>query len=371
MALATLIAGWLNEKQLQAIEYLREENRILREQLGGKRVLLNDDQRRRLAVKGQALGRKLLGEICTIVTPETILRWHRQLIARKYDGSRQRKPGRPRVMQIIRDRCVMMATENPSWGYSRIQGALANLGHRVGRSTIRRILKDHGLEPAPQRHMPWSVFLKVQWEAIAATDFFTVEAWTLQGLTRFHVFFVIDLETRRVCIAGITNEPNGEWVTRMTRSLVDGFDGFLLKHRYLIHDRDPLLTGQFQSLLRSAGVESVKLPPRSPNLNSYAERFVRSIKEECLSKIIPIGERHLRLAVEEFAEHYHLERNHQGLGNRLIDGEAETEPVIQIESRQRLGGIPLISQGCLTTVRSLIHAHPTQSQSCLMRSSTE
>ena len=242
-------------------------------------------------------------------------------------------------MKTIRELCVLMASENPGWGYSRIEGSLSNLGHRVGRSTIRRILQENGLEPAPQRHMPWNVFLRAHWEAIAATDFFTVEAWTQQGLTRFHVLFVIDLETRRVKIAGITAQPSGEWVTRVTRSRVDGFDGFLLKHRYLIHDRDPLFTCQFRSLLRSAGVEPVRLPPRSPNLNAFAERFVRSIKEECLSKIIPIGEQHLRLAVEEFAEHYHLDRNHQGLDNRLIDGEAETEPVMHVDSRERLGGI--------------------------------
>lgn len=227
----------------------------------------------------------------------------------------------------------------PGWGYSRIQGALANLGHRVGRSTIRRILKEHGLEPAPQRHTPWSVFLKAHWEAIAAADFFTVEAWTLRGLTRFHVFFVIDLETRRVRIAGITDAPGGEWVTRVTRSLVDGVDGFLLKHRYLIHDRDPLFRGALPALLQSAGVEPLMLPPHSPNLNAYAERFVRSIKDECLSKIVPIGERHLRHAVEEFAAHYHLNRNHQGLGNRLIDGVAESEPVGRVECRERLGGL--------------------------------
>jgi len=119
---------------------------------------------------------------------------------------------------------------------------------------------------------------------------------------------------------------------------VDGFDGFLLKHRHLIHDRDPLFGAQFQALLRSAGIESVRTPPRSLNLNAYAERFVRSIKEECLSKIVPIGERHLRLAIEEYAAHYHLERNHQGLGNRLIDGDAEPEPVSTVESRERLGG---------------------------------
>jgi transposase InsO family protein len=337
--LAAMMAGWLNDQQQQAIEFLREENHVLREQIGSKRILLDDDQRSRLAAKGEPLGRRLLSEICTIVTPDTILRWHRTLIARKYDGSAHRRPGRRRVMHRIRELCVMMATDNPNWGYSRIQGSLANLGHQVGRSTIRRILKEHGLEPAPQRHTPWSVFLRVHWEAMAATDFFTVEAWTLRGLTRFHVLFVIDLSTRRVKIAGITHSPDGEWVIRIVRSLVDGFDGFLLNHRYLIHDRDPLFTATFSELLRSAGINAVKLPPHSPNLNAYAERFVRSIKEECLSRIIPIGERHLRLAIEEYAEHYHLERNHQGLGNRLIDGASEDVPADQVVRRDRLGGI--------------------------------
>lgn len=208
--LAALLAGWLTERQQRAIEYLREENRVLREQLGGGRLRLSDDQRRRLAVRAKALGRTLLADVCTIVTPDTVLRWHRRLIARKYDGSAGRRRGRSGVMRTIRELCVRMATENPGWGYSRIQGTLANLGHRVGRSTIRRILKDHGLEPAPQRHTPWSVFLWAHWQAIAAADFFTVEAWTLRGLTRFSAFFVIDLETRRVHIAGITAEPTGE-----------------------------------------------------------------------------------------------------------------------------------------------------------------
>ncbi|MGE4198943.1 MAG: integrase core domain-containing protein, partial [Phycisphaerales bacterium] len=330
--LAVLLAGWLNERQQHAVEYLREENRVLREALGDKRLRLSDRQRRRLAAKGITLGRAMLAEFCTIVTPDTILRWHRELIARKYDGSaRRRCNGGPRgVMRTIRELCVRMAKDNPAWGFTRIQGALANLGHRVGRSTIRRVLIQHGLEPAPKRHMPWRTFSMAHWDAIAATDFFTVEAWTLRGLTRFHVFFVIDLSTRRVRIAGITDEPTGEWVTRCARALVDGFDGFLLGHHYLIHDRDPLFDSSFRSLLASAGVECVRLPPRSPNLNAYAERFVRSIKEECLSKIIPIGERHLRRAIESYIEHYHLERNHQGLGNRLIDGEPSKVPATRV-----------------------------------------
>jgi putative transposase len=312
---------------------------VLREQLGGRRIRLNDDQRRRLAAKGKALGRRLLEQVCTIVTPETILRWHRELIARKYDSSGGRRVRRQGVMAKIRELCVRMASENPGWGYSRIQGALSNLGHEVGRSTIRRILREHGLEPAPQRHLPWNTFLRTHWEAIAAADFFTVEAWTLGGLTRYHVFFVIALATRRVRIVGMTDEPCGEWVRRVTLPLVDTFDGFLLGHQFLIHDRDPRFGSSFVSLLRSAGVESVRLPPRSPNLNAYAERFVRSIKDECLSKVIPIGECHLRTILDEFAEHYHSERNHQGLGNRLIEGAPSDEPARQVECRERLGGL--------------------------------
>ncbi len=340
-ALAILLVGWHNERQQRTIEYLREENRVLREQLGDRRLRLNDDQRRRLATKGKALGRALLAEVCTIVTPDTILCWHRELIARKYDGSAKRRweGGRRGVMRTIRELCVRMATDNPGWGYSRIQGTLANLGHRVGRSTIRRILIQHGLDPAPQRHMPWQTFLRAHWGAIAATDFFTVEAWTLYGLTRFHVFFIIDLATRRVRIAGMTDQPCGECVTRCGRPLIDGFDGFLLGHRVLIHDRDPLFAESFRVLMKSAGIECVRLPPRSPNLNAYAERFVRSIKEECLSKIIPIGERHLRRAIDEYVAHYHLDRNHQGLGNRLIDSEPSEVPATRVESRERLGGI--------------------------------
>ena len=336
--LSVIVAGMLNNQQQQMIEYLREENRVLKKQLGDRRLRLNDCQRRRLATRGKALGRKILSEICSIVTPDTILRWHRDLIARKYDGSTKRRPGRPLVMQEIRLLVVRMAHENADWGYLRLEGALKDLGHRVARTTIANILKEHGLEPAPQRHTPWSVFLKAHWETIAATDFFTVEVWTLHGLTRFHVFFVIDLETRRVRIAGTTDQPNGEWVRRLTRSLLDGFDGFLLKHRYLIYDRDPLFTTSFGALLRSSGVEPVNLPPRSPNLNAYAERFVGSIRSECLDRMIIFSERKLRHVVSEYAEHYHHERSHQGLDNALIDPihESRDGPVL---CHDRLGGL--------------------------------
>ena len=340
--LAVIVAGWMSRQQQQVIEYLREENRVLREKLGKKRVLLNDDQRRRLAAKAKVLGRRLLSESCTIVTPDTLLRWHNRLIARKYDGSDKRRPGRPGVMQRIRELAVQMAEENKSWGYRRIQGALANLGHRVGQSTVRRILREHGIDPAPERrkHLPWKTFLRAHWGAIAAADFFTVEIWTRTGLTRYFVFFVMDLATRKIEVAGITAAPSGVWMTQIARNLTDVAIGFLSDHRYLICDRDPLYTREFRETLRAAGVTPVRLPPRSPDLNAYAERFVRSIKSECLDRLIIIGERHLRMAISEYVGHYHAERNHQGLDNALIAPELEvgelSGPVLR---RERLGGM--------------------------------
>ena len=170
------VAGWMNQHQLQVIDYLREENRVQREQLGGRRFRLTDDQRRRLAAKAKLLGRRLLAEVATIVTPETLLAWHRKLIAQKYDGSGRRRPGRPRTPEEIEALVVRMARENRDWGYERIQGALSNLGHAVGRATIADILRRHGIEPAPERSRKttWKEFLSRHWELIVAADFFTV-----------------------------------------------------------------------------------------------------------------------------------------------------------------------------------------------------
>jgi uncharacterized protein len=171
------VAGWMNQHQLQIIDYLREENRVLREQLGGRRVRFNDDQRRRLAAKAKGLGRRILAEVATIVTPETLLAWHRKLIAHKYDGTAQRGPGRPRTGIEIEKLVVRLAEENGDWGYRRIQGALSNLGHEIARSTIADILERHGIEPAPERSRKttWKEFLSRHWELIVAADFFTVE----------------------------------------------------------------------------------------------------------------------------------------------------------------------------------------------------
>jgi putative transposase len=193
------LAGWINQGQQDVIVYLQEENRVLREQLRGKRLRFNDDQRRRLAVRARKLGWRMLQEVSTIVTPSTLLAWHRRLIAKKYDGSKQGGPGRPRTKEEIQQLVVRMATENRDWGYRRIQGALANLGHEVSRGTIANILKEHGLEPAPQRERKttWKEFLSRHREVIAAADFFTVEAWTRKGLNKIPRVLLIDLSSRR------------------------------------------------------------------------------------------------------------------------------------------------------------------------------
>ena len=340
--LMLIFAGWVNRSQQDVIEYLLEENRVLREQLGGKRLLFTDRQRRRLAAKAKAIGRKGLFEISTFVTPDTLLRWYRRLIAKKYDGSKCRTAGRPKTAAEIEELILQMARQNSTWGYTRIRGALYNLGLEIGRNTVKRILLDNGLDPAPLRGrtMSWETFLKAHWGAIAATDFFSVEVLTRVGLVRYFVLFVIDLKTRRVEIAGIVRQPDGEWMKQVARNLTDCDSGFLNGTRYLIHDRDPLFTERFREILKPSGVKTVKLPARSPNLNAYAERFVRSVKSECLSQIIPLGERHLRQAVVEFTEHYHFERNHQGLGNELIDDQ-HNEPNMngEVERRERLGGV--------------------------------
>ncbi len=338
--LLLIVAGWLNRQQQEVIEYLQEENRVLRDQLGGKRLRFTDAQRRRLARRAKPIGRGRLCEISTLVTPDTLLRWYRELVAKKYDGSAKRGPGRPRIAGEIQRLILRMASDNPRWGYTRIQGALANLGYTVGRSTIKRVLAEHGVDPAGRRSTTWKTFLQAHWGAIAATDFFTIEVVTWRGLVRYFVLFVIDLETRRVERAGIAPSPAGVWMRQIARNLTDCNAGFFLGSRYLLHSRDPLFTKAFDAAMERFGVCPVKLPPRSPNLNAYAERFVRSIKAECTAQVIPLGERHLRRVVREYVDHYHSERNHQGLGNELIEPAAENScGVGPVECRERLGGV--------------------------------
>lgn len=249
--LLLIFAGWVNRHQQRVIEYLLEENRVLKEQMGKRRVQLNDDQRRRLAAKAKGLGRQALDQIATIVTPDTLMRWYRRLIALKwtYDS----KPGRRGVIQEIRRLIALMATENAGWGYRRIQGALENLGHRVARSTVAKVLQENGIKPAPDRRSSWKVFLKAHWGQVAGMDFFTTEVWTARGLVTYYVLFVIDLKTRRVHFAAMTPHPDGSFMAQVARNLTDVVDGFLSAHRLLILDRDTKFTAQFKRILKEAG----------------------------------------------------------------------------------------------------------------------
>ena len=340
--LVLTFAGWVTRHQDDLIASLREENRVLREHLGPRPLRLTDAQRRRLTVRGQKLGRRVWMRVAGIVTPDTILRWYRRLIAQTYDGSARRGRGRPMTRRDVAARVVRMAVENPQWGYTRIRGALSNLGHEIARTTVKRILHDHGIDPAPERsrRLPWKTFLQAHGEGLTACDLFTVEGLTLAGLQRYLVCFVIALPSRRVTIAGIHPPPYGTWMEQMARTLTDPVEGCLRRARSLMHDRDPLSTRGFGEILEGGGVQPIRLPPKSPNLNAYAERFVRSMKEECLSRVVPLGEGHVRLRVGEDVDHDHRERNHQGLDNQLL--QRPPPPVslaADVQRRERLGGL--------------------------------
>jgi transposase InsO family protein len=321
------------------VAFVIEENRILRKHLQGRRLRLSEDERRRLAVHGHRLGRRRLRQVATMVTPDTILRWHRQLIARKWTYATGPR-GRVGALAEIRRLVVRMAEENPTWGYTRIRGALKNVGHRVGRSTIARILKAHGIPPVPERPTSWQTFLRAHWGAIAGGDFFTTEVWTWRGLVTYYTVFVIDLASRRVQIAGSTPFPNDLFMDQVGRTLTAADEGVLMGHRVLICDRDAKWSTLVRGHLDEAGIRVVQTPFRAPNANAYAERFVRSIKHECLNRVIPFGARHLRRMITQFVEHYHWERNHQGLANELIEDVPAVENYVgRIRRRPRLGGL--------------------------------
>ena len=226
-----------------------------------------------------------------------------------------------------------MARENRDWGYDRIVGALANLGYKVCDQTVGNVLQRHGLPPAPERKRTttWSAFIRIHLALLVGTDFFTMEVLTLRGLVTYYVLFFIHLESRKVDIAGITIHPDERWM--------DGC-GTLRDCLYLLHDRDTKYTLSFRAIIASGRVKTLALPARSQNLNAYAERWVRSVKEECLSKVILFGERSLRRALNEYVAHYHAERNHQGKSNILLfprtSGIRHEGPV---RCRERLGGL--------------------------------
>ena len=336
------ITGLVDQELLLRTEYLAAENRILRAQLKG-RLRLSDAERATLGEIGHRLSRKALAEVANAALPDTILGWYRKLVAHKFNGSKaRRRADRPRADSDLEQLIVKMARENPGWGYDRIVGALANLGHEISDQTVGNILKRYSVPTAPERKhtTSWSDFIRAHTAVLTGTDFFSVELLTLRGLVTYYVLFFIRLESRKVEIAGVTCHPHEGWMKQIARNLtMDGW-GFLEHCRYLLHDRDTKYTRSFRAIIESGLVKTLPLPARSPNLNAYAERWVRSVKEECLSRLMLFSEASLKRALAEFVTHYHAERNHQGKGNVLLfPVSIDTPHVGAVQCRDRLGGL--------------------------------
>ncbi|MGB5584036.1 MAG: helix-turn-helix domain-containing protein [Gammaproteobacteria bacterium] len=325
-------------------EYLAAKNRILKAQLKTP-LRLTDAERMTLAEIAHRLGRKALEDVANVVKPDTLLGWYRRLIARKFDGSKSRRyPGRPRIDDEIEQWVVCMAKENSDWGYDRIVGAMANLGYRLSDQTVGNILQRHAIPPAPERKRTttWTDFIRTHMAVRAGTDFFSVEVLTLRGLVTYYVLFFIHLESRKVEVSGITPHPNERWMKQMARNVtMDGW-GFLNNCLYLIHDRDTKYCQSFRDTIGSGDVKTLPLPARSPNLNAFSERWVKSVKDDCLSKLILFGETSLRRALHDYLVHYHAERNHQGKGNVLLfptATQAKNHVDGSVRCKERLGGL--------------------------------
>jgi len=336
------ITGTVDQELLLRNEYLAAENRILKDQVKG-RLLLSDPQKKTLAEIGYRLGLKALVDVAHAAKPETILGWYRTLVVQKFEGSQvHRHVGRPQISHEVEQLIVRMAKENPDWGYDRIAGALANLGHKVSDQTIGNILQRHEIPPALQRTRTttWASFIRTHLAVLAGTDFFSVQVLTPRGVVTYDVLFFIHVESRTVEIAGITVHPHERWMQQIARNVTMEEWGVLHNCRYLIRDRDTKYSQSFRAIIELGQVKTIRLPAHSPHLNAYAERWVRSVQEECVSKLILFGEGSVRRALQNYLAHYHAERNHQGKGTVLLFPQmtqsTREEPV---QGRERLGGL--------------------------------
>jgi len=290
---------------------LEIENAVLRHQLsvlrrGAKRPRLHRIDKVFLAAASRVLPRDRWSAF--LLTPQTLLRWHRELIRRKWTY-RRRAVGRPPVDPELRDLVIRLGWENPRWGCVRIKGELRKLGIRLGATAIRVILRRSGLGPAPRRDGPtWTEFLRSQAEGIWACDFFTVEtAW----LRTLYVLFFIELGSRRVRLVGVTAHPDSAWVTQQARNL--GIDGGLQDVSFLIRDRDAKFSGPFDEVFRTEGVRVIRTPFRAPRANAVAERWVETVRAECLDRTLIVSRRHLARVLEDYVGHYNQERPHRAL----------------------------------------------------------
>lgn len=336
--LVYLAAASENELANQ-IQYLKIENEILRGKLP-KRIAVTPCERNRLLKYGKLVG-AAIGQLITIVTPRTFQRWVHAEDAKTLNKAPTAKIGRPKTEEQIRELVLRLARES-NWGYTRILGELRKLGVKnVSRSTIVNILREAGIDPQPERKKgSWHGFVKRHASTLWACDFFTKKTWTTDGLVDYFVLFFIHIESRRVFVTGMTAHPDSRWVLQQARNFVLLTDQEAVASTHLIRDFDSKFTQAFDALLEAEGIESVKVGPAAPNLNAFAERFVLSIKSECLDHFVVFGEEHLRYLIDEYVAHYLTERAHQGVGNvplTINAGDPPTEG--EVVCKERLGGL--------------------------------
>ena len=343
LTLISCIAYCIDKELYKAIDYLKAQAEVLIEQQEkqNKRILLTNKQRMRVAAKAKKLSRKMLEQCTVLFTADTIIRWYNKLIAEKYDGTCNRgKVGRPQISVEIVNLVIRFKEENPRWGYQKITDQIVYLGYHISKSGVKNILIENGYDPEPDLTVrsTWHEFVQSHWDVLSACDFFTIELLVGLKLVRCTVFFVIELATRKVFFAPIKPQPDGFYM-KQTAKLLTEYGGFLKEKRYLIHDRDPLYnTEGFSDILKNSGIEPVKLPARSPDLNPYAERFVKSVKSECLNHMILSSVEQLEYVLKNYCEYYHHERIHQSLG-RIIEPIHNIDDHAEIVCIERLGGL--------------------------------